>query len=492
MFETKARGLPEWFYDYVDEVFSGPSHRPKSDVNHRGGRGRKESSQRNGNDPHHHDHFRSFSATIFSSAGSATTNLTGRRGPVSHLGAADRAIRVSVTNDGNLRGADKFCFLQSRDRLKGLKDWWKTGDFAEKSLKVTQLQVAQSFPACVARQAVVHRLVYAQSPLEAGVDAVCQWCAILFRTSVATAGMVVSKTNFEPGIGTDAAKVVADCIHSSRVKEIGLALLKKESDLVEGEQSTDFSLDYGRLSEEEVKKLQRKLSRVIITFVELLHVLIARNRDLLLNIIKKRKESNEIVGNIIAGGGSSVRGFSRAASTGLRTDATIHKNPSSHKRSSTDGNQSDTGIRSETRSTHNHMPSDDQQSYQSAFTAAGVRTDSAIAVQSELQRSFIKLVKDLHPRLHGILQSETPRWLKQCTVENYFSQGIYQQTKVVISEELCFISVTDAGRSDSNHSRQRSDSHLSQSDNGYDSPRGSIGGASQSSAISRGSDNYGM
>lgn len=72
---------------------------------------------------------------------------------------------------------------------------------------------------------MVHRLVYSHSPLEAGIDAVCQWCAVLFRTAVATIGMAVLGTNADPGIGTDAVKVVVDCIHSSQVKEIGLSLM---------------------------------------------------------------------------------------------------------------------------------------------------------------------------------------------------------------------------------------------------------------------------
>jgi hypothetical protein len=499
IFENKMRGLPQWFSEYVDEIFSGLNQGVTTHVSHRSGRGRNDTGQRMGNDPHHHDHFRSFSATIFSSAGSATTALTGRRGPLPSLGNPDRGSRVSLANESNLRGVDKFCFLQPRDRTKISKDWWKTGDFAEKCLKITQLQVSQSFPACVTRQAVVHRLVYTLSPLEAGIDAVCQWCAILFRTSVSTAGAVILKTNHEPGIGTEASKVVSDCIHGSRIKEIALAILKKESDLFEGEQSTDFTIDYDRLSDNEVKKIQRKFSRLLITFVELLHLLIARNRDLLLNVIKKRKKSSEQGTSVVAGGGASTttRNVNRTTSSvGLRAES-IPRNASNHHRFSSDGNQSDTGLRLDPKSLNNitvnsnNVILDDQQSFQSAFTAAGVKTDSAIAVQSELQRSYIKLVKDLYPRVHGILQSETPRWLKQCTFDNYFSQGTYQQTKVQISEELCFISIIDDdndGQSDSNHSRQRSDSHLSQSDNGYDSPRGSIGGVSQSSAAFDGFD----
>lgn len=225
--------------------------------------------------------------------------------------------------------------------------------------------------------------------------------------------------------------------------------------------------------------------------MELLHLLIVRNRDLLLNVIKERKKATDIFGNrTTVGGTGPSRGYARAPSLGYRTDGGMPRNKdSAHKRTNTDSNQSDNGMRSEARSNLNYVPAEDQQSYQSALTTPGVRTDSAIAVQSELQRAFIKLVKDLYPRIHGILQSDTPRWLKQCTVESYFSAGTYQQTKVLIAEELCFISFIEGSRSDSNGSRQRSESHLSHSDNGYDSPRGSIGGVSHTSGFS---DHYGI
>jgi hypothetical protein len=224
--------------------------------------------------------------------------------------------------------------------------------------------------------------------------------------------------------------------------------------------------------------------------MELLHLLIVRNRDMLLNVIKERKKATDIFGNVTSGAGNGqTRGYARAPSIGCRTDGGMsRKKESAHKRTNTDSNQSDNGMRSEARSHHTNVPAEDQ----STLTTPGLRTDSAIAVQSELQRAFIKLVKDLYPRINGILQSDTPRWLKQCTVESYFSAGTYQQTKVLIAEELCFISFIEGSRSESNGSRQRSESHLSHSDNGYDSPRGSIGGISQTSAFSRGSDNYGM
>lgn len=574
LFETKTRGLPEWFNEYVDEIGGGPIHTTKYDSEQERGFRRPQrdlSQQRRGHDPHH-DHFRSFSATVFSSTGSGTATISNRRVPLSLTGGADHYRFGSGIQDSYLRGVDKFCFVQSRDRSKGSKEWWKTstGDYAEKSLKVTQLQVAQAFPACVARQAVAHRVVYTQSPLEAGIDSVCQWCAILFRTAIATAGMAVLGIDYEPGIGTDAAKVVADCIHSSRVKDFGLVLLKKESDFVEDENNNNndntdnnFRMDYGRLSEDEVRKLQRKLARLIITYIELLHLLIVRNRTLLLNTIKDRKKTtNEMTSApMTVGGGGSVgliaatsnigsnaviRGFTRTVSAGplpsrvvgvdSSTTIGMRRNLSANKNLGTivavDGmmNQSDSNgmllINNNTTHTINNNNFDDQQSYQSTGTVAGVRTDSAIAVQSELQRSLIKLAKDLYPRIHGILQSETPRWLKQCSQDTYFSSGSYQQTKLLISEEISFSSIMETGsgstniigggiRSDSTvgggagggdhcYIRHRSDSHFSQSDHGYDSPRGGGGGAMGSgggggggdtdsqygSVMSRGSENF--
>ena len=58
------------------------------------------------------------------------------------------------------------------------------------------------------------------------------------------------------------------------------------------------------------------------------------------------------------------------------------------------------------------------------------RTDNAIAIQSELQRAFIGLSKDLHPMILGIMRSETPSWLKKCCQENYFSSYAYRNAKI--------------------------------------------------------------
>lgn len=512
--DTQTRGLPEWFFRYVDAAFSRQHHRTTVDLTRSSIR-RAGSNLTAGGDlsgPRHRSHTRSFSASLFSSTGSASAagGAAPRRSNLSTVGD-ERGVNFTAPGEVELAGVDKFCFVQPRDRTLGSKDWWKTaGDHAEKSLKVTQLQVVQSFPACVARQAVVHRLVYFETPLEAGVDAVCQWCAVLFRTAVATVGMSVLGTNQDPGIGTDAAKVVADCIHSSHVKEIGLSLLKKNSDLMEGDTSTEFGQppEYARLADDEVKKLQLKLSRLIVVFLELLHILIARNRDILLDVIQERKKS-ETTSN-------SSRGYSRATSLGQApsvpdsverdrrasrqpnyefstpshshqdggsrtrdTGGRVFRPPSSeiqvrhqhqHRRTHTDGSRGEDRSKRHPRNT-----SDDQHSYQSNLSASGVRTDSAIAVQSELQRAFISFTKMLYPRVHAVMQADTPRWLKQCTQDNYFSMGTYKQTRIPISEELCF---TRPDGGDSNNVAPDT----------IESPPGSIAG----SVISRGSERYGF
>ncbi len=88
---------------------------------------------------------------------------------------------------------NKFSFTQSRDRFRGGKDILKvnSGSVFEKSLRVTELLTDQSLPNCVTRQAVMQRTVFNQSPLEAGIESVCSWCAVLFRTAVATNGLAV-------------------------------------------------------------------------------------------------------------------------------------------------------------------------------------------------------------------------------------------------------------------------------------------------------------
>ena len=312
---------------------------------------------------------------------------------------------------------------------------------------------------------------------------------------------------------------MADCIHNSHVKDIGLTLLKKHSE-AEKDSATDFAFDSSHLDEDEIDKMQLKLARLILTFVELLHLLIARNRDKLLNVIQERKRNNEASGSMHGGSshvgstaGPAVR--TRHISIGTDRDGSV-----SHRHSSGDGERggrkgsyadnvnrhrrflSDTrsdGVRSEDPRVprvphHNPAGSDDNQSYHSMMTSTvGVRTDSAIAVQSELQRAFISLTKVLYKNVYGVMREETPRWLKQSGQDNYFSLGTYKQAVIPIAEELCF-NANDPMDSESHNPFTRQHSQSLHSEQGYESPRagGSVEGGSAGSVVSRGSERYGF
>jgi len=97
-------------------------------------------------------------------------------------------------------GVDRFYFTQPmrKDHVRGFRDWLKVprGLIAERSLRVTELQVENSFPACITRQQIIHRAVFTQSPLEASVEAVSTWCSVLFRTVIATNGQGVLGMSF--------------------------------------------------------------------------------------------------------------------------------------------------------------------------------------------------------------------------------------------------------------------------------------------------------
>jgi hypothetical protein len=330
-------------------------------------------------------------------------------------------------------------------------------------------------------------------------------------------------------------------VHSSHVKEIGLGLMKKNSDFTEGESSGGLLVldSYDRLSDDEVKKIQLKLARLIVVFIELLHLLIARNRQMLLDVIQERKKNDQgSVGSSRGGRGreasvgpasstfpESVERRTRDRSNDPRTMAHVQRSNSigsnadlsvpasvptrdhshgrtvqieiqglrsDHRRHHTFGGRSEDGRIHRNNNNPNNPPTFlrahsevDQQSYHSAASTGGggVRAESAIAVQSELQRAFINMVKTLYPRIQGVMQANTPRWLKQCATDSYFSLGTYKQTKIPIAEELCFTSefLPENGGILGHQPDQF--------DRGLDT--GSVGGESQHSAVSRGSERYG-
>merc|ERR1711862_146561 len=135
-----------------------------------------------------------------------------------------------------------------------------------------------------------------------------------------------------------------------------------------------------------VNKNQSKLARGVVIFMELLHILLVRNRDTLLSVVQLRRTIKE------------------TSSSKSHVSDSVTK----EDRSSLSG-----------RKTMN-------------------RTDAAIAVQSELQRSFITLAKTLYPLITDTIRGETPRWLKLACHDGYFSSGTYRQTRISMGDELYY------------------------------------------------------
>lgn len=219
---------------------------------------------------------------------------------------------------------------------------------------------------------------------------------------------------------------------------MGVYLLKKNTD-VEEEEDGDVIQRFDRLGEDEVKKLQLKLARSLIVFMELLHLLIARNRDLLLDVIQERKKDPTVLGQTrssqargdvsvgtITSDGRSNRSFPiRQSSMGA------HDSVSSQDGRSRDDQASRASHRRVRSNASGATGEDNSISGTGSFVGSDrQRTDSAIGIQSELQRAFISLSKDLHPMILGITGSDTPRWLKQCCYDNYFSAYTYRSTKI--------------------------------------------------------------
>lgn len=303
---------------------------------------------------------------------------------------------------------------------------------------------------------------------------------------------------------------------------MGVCLLKKNGNVAEEDVSSDIFLGADRLAEDEVKKFQNKLARAIVVFLELLHLLIARNRDLLLSVIKKKELPS--VGPIPPTAGVVRAQTSSIVGQSFITNPRIFPRRNSNEGS--EGKSSGIGRSISEDPSRNRLLDDrrsqvDDHSYSvaSSFAAGSVRTDSAtlVAVQSELQRSFIALTKTLYPSIAGIMQSETPRWLKQCCLENYFSLGTYRQTRLrklflfslwvgllrttltflsicaEISEELSFSTGSDQFQSGQPMGKSNSGAHppmaeyLSGERNATESPSASVAG---NSVFSRASGKY--
>lgn len=227
---------------------------------------------------------------------------------------------------------------------------------------------------------------------------------------------------------------------------MGMVLLAKRTRVTEDE-GTDLE-EYDRLTDEECAKLQVKLARCIVVYLELLHLLIARNRDLLLNLIQERKKvegGSSVAGSVTrntAGGKETINQVGAETWRRLQRKSLHSKLESS----SSLGARSNEGVRTsrsmnddntlrktpDDRKFGKYYPEDVGISTASGLGAGGGsgKTDAAIAVQSELQRAFIALTRSIYPVVSGILGSETPRWLKHSCQDSYFSSYAYRHTKI--------------------------------------------------------------
>jgi len=196
-----------------------------------------------------------------------------------------------------------------------------------------------------------------------------------------------------------------------------------------------------RLSEGEIVQNQEKLARGIVVFMELLHLLIVRNRDMLLAIVQARKRAK--------GGSKAYRNTRMNYSNPSSPDSMDrhHRLSSAHSAGpsvasseglSTEGSNIQSSSRhfGEERKHHSHHSNVSI----SGFSAGGYstssisnvdRTDSSFVVQSELQRSFLSMAKSLYPIISNVIHEETPRWLRLCSrTDGYFSSGSYRHTRI--------------------------------------------------------------
>jgi len=269
----------------------------------------------------------------------------------------------------------------------------------------------------------------------------------------------------QQGLSGDSAKLVMECIHSSGIKRIGITFLAANAQQEESSAEAGMYSPYEALNVEEIEVAQTKLGRMIVTFLELLHLLIARNRDVLLTTVQSRKRRAGDASSVASG---SVYGSVHGSIHGGY--ATTPRAAGSHsfspmKRLNGDRNTNDNGLDYSTFDrTGNEIVGRSiiADTIHSQVSNNCDRTENAIGVQSELQRGLVSLVKALSHNLLDTLSNEIPRWMRSCCQDsNYFSTGQYRKADIPLGEELFFNVDTsgDDGRgskSDSSHAVPRS------------------------------------
>lgn len=424
--EKCFRGTPEWFQLKAEEN--------EYEADAESGRNSDRTSVTN------LKHQRSHSSCTTNSLGSVgSVTMSSRRSAFRSTHRQSSTYQHKFTHEfdkgganGELIGVDRFYFTQpmKKDPIRGFRDWLKVpkGRIAERSLRVTELQVENSFPACITRQKIIHRAVFTQSPLEASVEAVSTWCSVLFRTVIATNGQGVLGGQRHQGLSADSAKLVMECIHSSGIKRIGKTFLTANAHLEQSGTEGAVYSPYEALDEEEIERVQVKLARMIVTFLELLHLLIARNRDVLLKVVQARKRGGGDASSVASG--SVHGGYTATHRVGSHSFSPMKRHSERTPLSMYDRSPSELVGRS--------IIAENQVSHGPQVSNISDRTDSAIGVQSELQRGLISLVKALSPNLLDSLTNEVPRWMKICSQDNYFSTGLYRTADIPIGDQLFF------------------------------------------------------
>ena len=224
---------------------------------------------------------------------------------------------------------------------------------------------------------------------------------------------------------------------------MGTVLLRKNTSVRQDDD--DVLHSYDRLGEDEVEKFQLKLARALVVFMELLHLLIARNRDLLLDVVKNRKKfgiskhprdiPNSSMHKVSSRGDLSLSAMNRTPSRSRSRRGGEHPKRLSFPVAESMSSREDSSVKTKS-SSEEYDPGtmgsskDSVNERGNARADPAQRTDSAIGIQRELQLAFINIAKDVYPMIHGIMENDTPRWLKDCCQDSYFSKYTYRRAKI--------------------------------------------------------------
>ena len=249
---------------------------------------------------------------------------------------------------------------------------------------------------------------------------------------------------------SQAAKILVDALHQSRICSMAVKVLSSKSLY---SQRSNRKLEV--LNEEQIVELKCQLSRGIVMFLELLHTLLIKNRELLLQWVAQRKLHEEQEDRDTFN--SNHRSFSHNFGHGIMpkfSASHTHRGSNygshhgSHHGSYHSGTYSYSGNLGTQESTSSKRSVDEVEANNSnhseedvenrgeegtsrATLAPGEQLKSAIGVQSELQRSFSSTTRALYPLLTSWLgEEEVPSWIAMSSAEGYFASSSYASVQM--------------------------------------------------------------